>query len=78
MDDHHAYYRDLLTRGEGVFTSAWVSDHLMKDDHPMLEGWTALAFLAGEFSGYPFGNLVLAQTYRNPPSLRRRRPPSST
>ena len=66
MGDRHAYYRDLLARGEGAFSSAWVSDHLMKDDHPMLEGWTAIAYLAGEFPGYTFGNLVLSQSYRNP------------
>jgi alkanesulfonate monooxygenase SsuD/methylene tetrahydromethanopterin reductase-like flavin-dependent oxidoreductase (luciferase family) len=69
MDDRHAYYRDLLTRGEGAFSSAWVADHLMKDDQPMLEGWTAIAFLAGEFSAYRFGNLVLGQSYRNPALL---------
>jgi Coenzyme F420-dependent N5,N10-methylene tetrahydromethanopterin reductase and related flavin-dependent oxidoreductases len=69
MDDRHAYYRDLLTRGEGAFSSAWVADHLMKDDQPMLEGWTAIAFLAGEFSTYRFGNLVLGQSYRNPALL---------
>jgi alkanesulfonate monooxygenase SsuD/methylene tetrahydromethanopterin reductase-like flavin-dependent oxidoreductase (luciferase family) len=68
-DDHLAYYRDLLTRGEGVFTSAWVPDHLMKDDRPVLEGWTTIAFLAGEFPSYRFGNLVLAQSYRNPALL---------
>ena len=69
MDDRHAYYRDLLTRGEGAFSSAWVADHLMKDDQPMLEGWTTIAFLAGEFSTYRFGNLVLGQSYRNPALL---------
>src|SRR5258705_7304918 len=69
MDDRHAYYRDLLTRGEGAFSSAWVSDHLMNDDRPLLEGWTTIAFLAGEFAGYTFGNLVLAQSYRNPALL---------
>lgn len=66
MDDRHVYYRDLLTRGEGAFSSAWVADHLMKEDQPVLEGWTAIAFLAGEFPDYTFGNLVLSQSYRNP------------
>jgi len=50
MADRHACYRDLLVRGEGTFASAWTADHLMKDDQPMLEGWTAIVFLAGEFS----------------------------
>jgi alkanesulfonate monooxygenase SsuD/methylene tetrahydromethanopterin reductase-like flavin-dependent oxidoreductase (luciferase family) len=69
MADRHAYYRDLLTRGEGRFSSAWVSDHLMNDNRPILEGWTTIAYLAGEFPGYTFGNLVLAQSYRNPALL---------
>lgn len=66
MGDRHAYYRDVLSRGDGAFSSAWVSDHLMKDDWPILEGWTAIAYLAGEFPTYTFGNLVLSQGYRNP------------
>jgi alkanesulfonate monooxygenase SsuD/methylene tetrahydromethanopterin reductase-like flavin-dependent oxidoreductase (luciferase family) len=35
----------------------------------MLEGWTTLAYLAAEFTGYTFGNLVLSQSYRNPALL---------
>ncbi len=69
MGDRHAYYRDLLTRANGTFSSAWVSDHLMKDDAPMLEGWTTIAYLAAEFRGFTFGNLVLSQSYRNPALL---------
>ena len=69
MDDRHAYYRELLSRAEGSFTSAYVSDHLMKDDAPMLEAWTALAFLAAEFPNFRFGHLVLSQSYRNPALL---------
>ena len=53
MGDRHAHYRDLLTRGKGAFSSAWVSDHLMKDDEPSLT----------------LGNLVLSQGYRNPALL---------
>ena len=69
MGDRHAYFRDLLMRGDGAFSSAWVSDHLMKDDQPILEGWTTLAYLAAEFPGYTYGNLVLGQSYRNPALL---------
>lgn len=69
MGDRHDHYRDLLSRGQGAFSSAWVSDHLMKDDRPMLEGWTTLAYLAAEFPGYTFGNTVLSQSYRNPALL---------
>ena len=28
----------------------------MKDDWPMLEGWTTLAYLAAEFPAYTYGN----------------------
>ena len=69
MDDRHAYYRELLSRAEGTFTSAYVSDHLMKDDAPMLEAWTALTYLAAEFPTFTFGHLVLSQSYRNPALL---------
>src|SRR3954471_5321081 len=69
MDDRHAYYRELLDLGRGIFGSAWVSDHLMKEDWRILEGWTAIAYLAAEFPDYTFGNLVLAQSYRNPALL---------
>jgi alkanesulfonate monooxygenase SsuD/methylene tetrahydromethanopterin reductase-like flavin-dependent oxidoreductase (luciferase family) len=67
--DRHAYYRDLLSRGEGAFTSAFVSDHLMKDDDPTVEAWTTLTWFAAEFPSYTFGNLVLSQSYRNPALL---------
>jgi len=69
MGDHHAYYRELLTLGDGAFSSAWVADHLMKDDRPILEAWTTIAYLAAEFPAYTFGNLVLGQSYRNPALL---------
>lgn len=69
MGDRHDYYRDLLQRGAGTFSSAWLSDHLMKDDAPILEAWTALTWLAAEFPNYHFGNLVLSQSYRNPALL---------
>jgi alkanesulfonate monooxygenase SsuD/methylene tetrahydromethanopterin reductase-like flavin-dependent oxidoreductase (luciferase family) len=67
--DHHDFYRELLRLGNGHFTTAWVTDHLMKEDHPQLEGWTTLTYLAAEFPAYTFGNLVLGQGYRNPALL---------
>jgi alkanesulfonate monooxygenase SsuD/methylene tetrahydromethanopterin reductase-like flavin-dependent oxidoreductase (luciferase family) len=69
MGDRHDYYRDVLTRGAGSFTSVWVSDHLMKEALPTFEGWTALAYLAAEFPSYTLGYLVLCQSYRNPALL---------
>jgi alkanesulfonate monooxygenase SsuD/methylene tetrahydromethanopterin reductase-like flavin-dependent oxidoreductase (luciferase family) len=69
VGDRHQGYLDLLRRGEGAFTSAWVSDHLMNHDNPMVEGWTTIAYLAAEAPSYHFGNLVLSQSYRNPALL---------
>jgi alkanesulfonate monooxygenase SsuD/methylene tetrahydromethanopterin reductase-like flavin-dependent oxidoreductase (luciferase family) len=69
MGDRHAWYLELLRLGEGQFTSAWLSDHLMKDEQPLLEGWTSIAYLAAEAPSYHWGNLVLAQSYRNPALL---------
>ncbi len=69
MGDRFDYYRDLLDRAPDAFSSAWVSDHLMKDDRPSLEGWTLLTYLAARFPTYRFGNLVLSQSYRNPALL---------
>jgi len=69
MGDRLSYYRDLLSRARGAFRSFWVSDHLMKDDAPILEAWTTLTWLAAEFPDYAFGHLVLAQSYRNPALL---------
>lgn len=69
MADRLEYYRELLRRGEGAYTSAWISDHLMKDDQAMLEAWTTLTYVAAEFPSYTFGNLVLSQSYRNPALL---------
>lgn len=69
MADRHDYYRDVLGRAPESFTSAWLSDHLMKHDGPTFEAWTALAYLAAEHPTYRFGNLVLSQSYRNPALL---------
>lgn len=69
MGDRMDYYRDLLGRAPDAFSSAWVSDHLMKDDEPSLEAWTTITYLAALFPQYRFGNLVLSQSYRNPALL---------
>src|SRR6185369_4864091 len=61
--------RSVLDVAPDVFTSAWLSDHLMKDDHPTYEAWTALTYLAALHPSYRFGNLVLSQSYRNPALL---------
>ncbi len=69
MGDRQDYYRDLLGRAPDAFSSAWLSDHLVKDDYPTYEAWTALTYFAASFPTYRFGNLVLSQSYRNPALL---------
>jgi alkanesulfonate monooxygenase SsuD/methylene tetrahydromethanopterin reductase-like flavin-dependent oxidoreductase (luciferase family) len=69
MGDRRDYLRSLLEHGEGALRSAWLPDHLMKGDRPMLEGWTTLTYLAAEFPAYTFGHTVLSQSYRNPALL---------
>jgi alkanesulfonate monooxygenase SsuD/methylene tetrahydromethanopterin reductase-like flavin-dependent oxidoreductase (luciferase family) len=53
----------LLTCVTGHFDSAWFIDHLQGD---VLEGWTALTWLAARHPGLRWGHTVLAQTFRNP------------
>lgn len=67
LDQH----RRWLHTAEGALSSVWISDHLQSDDHPILEGWTTLAYLAALAPGYRVGHLVLAQGFRNPALLAR-------
>jgi F420-dependent oxidoreductase-like protein len=66
---------NFLTRLDGAFDSVWVADHFVpwyEPQDPMtdtLECWTSLAFLAGKFSSYDFGSIVMSQSYRNPALL---------
>jgi alkanesulfonate monooxygenase SsuD/methylene tetrahydromethanopterin reductase-like flavin-dependent oxidoreductase (luciferase family) len=61
----------ILRACEGALTSLWVSDHLQDDDHPTVEGWTHLTYLAALAPSYRVGHLVLAQSFRNPALLAR-------
>jgi len=66
---------EYLTVLEDQFHSVWVADHFVpwyEPQDPMtdtLECWTSLAYLAGKFSGYDFGSIVMSQSYRNPALL---------
>jgi alkanesulfonate monooxygenase SsuD/methylene tetrahydromethanopterin reductase-like flavin-dependent oxidoreductase (luciferase family) len=64
-----AYDLQTLHEGDGAFVAAWVSDHLQNEDHPILEGWTTVTYLAALAPTYRFGHLVLGQGYRNPALL---------
>jgi alkanesulfonate monooxygenase SsuD/methylene tetrahydromethanopterin reductase-like flavin-dependent oxidoreductase (luciferase family) len=62
----HLYVEDvnrLLTYAKGSYDSAWFIDHL---DGLVLEGWTALTYLAALHPELRWGHSVLAQSFRNP------------
>jgi alkanesulfonate monooxygenase SsuD/methylene tetrahydromethanopterin reductase-like flavin-dependent oxidoreductase (luciferase family) len=55
-----------LTLVSGHFDSAWVIDHLQFGDADVLEGFTALAYMAARHPQLKFGHTVLCQSFRNP------------
>jgi alkanesulfonate monooxygenase SsuD/methylene tetrahydromethanopterin reductase-like flavin-dependent oxidoreductase (luciferase family) len=66
------YVADLdraLTLIAGHFDSAWFIDHLQFGDTGVLEGWTALAYMAARHPHLRFGHSVLCQSFRNPALL---------
>ena len=56
----------LLDVVKGAFVSAWFIDHLQFDDGDVLEGWTALTYLAALHPELQWGHAVLCQSFRNP------------
>ena len=66
------YVADLnraLTLISGHFDSAWFIDHLQAGDEDMLEGFTALSYMAALHPQLKFGHTVLCQSFRNPALL---------
>ena len=53
----------LLAAVAGHYESAWCIDHLQGD---VLEGWTAVTYLAARHPSLRWGHTVLAQSFRNP------------
>jgi alkanesulfonate monooxygenase SsuD/methylene tetrahydromethanopterin reductase-like flavin-dependent oxidoreductase (luciferase family) len=53
----------------GHFDSAWIIDHLQFSDADVLEGFTALAYMAARHPQLRFGHTVLCQSFRNPALL---------
>ncbi|WP_376794826.1 LLM class flavin-dependent oxidoreductase [Thermogemmatispora sp.] len=49
--------------------SLWFTDHLQFGRSPVLEGWTALTYLAALYPQYRIGHMVLCQSFRNPALL---------
>jgi len=64
-----ANVRKALEFVTGHFDSAWFVDHLQYEDNQMLEGWTALTYLAALHPQLMYGHAVLAQSFRNPALL---------
>lgn len=57
---------ELIT---GHFDSAWFIDHLQFGDGDVLEGFTALTYMAALHPQLKFGHTVLCQSFRNPALL---------
>ncbi|HMN28588.1 MAG TPA: LLM class flavin-dependent oxidoreductase [Caldilineaceae bacterium] len=53
----------------GHFDSAWFIDHLQFGDTDVLEGFTALSYMAALHPQLKFGHTVLCQSFRNPALL---------
>lgn len=57
---------------DGVFSSAWLSDHFVpwarfqNIETDTLESWTTLSYLTAVFRKLDFGSLVLCNSYRKP------------
>jgi alkanesulfonate monooxygenase SsuD/methylene tetrahydromethanopterin reductase-like flavin-dependent oxidoreductase (luciferase family) len=49
--------------------SLWFVDHLQFGESPLLEGWTALTYLAAQYPQFHVGHMVLCQSFRNPALL---------
>lgn len=66
-------FADIAQRAEHTgFASLWVMDHFFqipnvgKPEEPMLEGYSALAFAAGQTNRIKLGTMVTGVTYRHP------------
>jgi alkanesulfonate monooxygenase SsuD/methylene tetrahydromethanopterin reductase-like flavin-dependent oxidoreductase (luciferase family) len=65
----HLYLEDvnrLLSYVKGHYVSGWFIDHLQSGAASMLEGWTALTYLAALHPELMWGHTVLCQSFRNP------------
>lgn len=68
--ERRATYVDDLNRALDLvaahFDSAWMVDHLQEGDADLLEGFTALTYMAALHPRLSFGHAVLCQSFRNP------------
>src|SRR5258708_18019003 len=61
--------RNNLEVVSGHFDTVWFADHLQFGNSSVLEGWTALTYLAAQHPQFSFGHAVLCQSFRNPALL---------
>ncbi|MGA7732217.1 MAG: LLM class flavin-dependent oxidoreductase [Chloroflexia bacterium] len=64
--EHLAVIDRGLNMVKGRFDSAWFVDHLQFDDRDVLEGWSAVTYLAALHPEFQFGHAVICQSFRNP------------
>jgi len=59
--------RDVVLECERLgYDCVWLDDHLMFQNRPILECWTALAALSSVTSRIRLGSMVLCNSFRNP------------
>ena len=69
LEQRATFVQDLnraLEMASGHFDSAWFVDHLQFGDEDVLEGFTALTYMAALHPQLQFGHAVLCQSIRNP------------
>ncbi len=70
--DRRTFVRDLqdvLDIASQHFSSFWVSDHFMTNNHFRMECWTELTWIAARYPSQQLGTIVMANSYRHPPLL---------
>ncbi len=67
--DYLNHIQHVLEQIDGGFRSVWMPDHFMDAQTDIPEALTTLGFLAGMYSGFDLGTIVLGQSYRNPALL---------
>ncbi|HEX3219999.1 MAG TPA: LLM class flavin-dependent oxidoreductase [Candidatus Limnocylindria bacterium] len=67
--DRMSHYRHVLDALPQDFSTVWISDHMQAGEHPTVEAWTTLTYLAATLPRFRLGTLVLSQSYRNPALL---------
>ncbi len=66
---YNEIYRQQVELMREQIDSLWFVDHVQFADSPVLEGWTALTYLAAQYPQFQVGHMVLCQSFRNPALL---------